>query len=221
MAFLQSQPPREPFLHVPASVLWFIAVLVGIHLFIVLAPDTLAEAVVSRFAFVPLQYAQGGGAVALAVPFVGHMFLHADFTHLAVNCLWLLAPSPYLVRRYGTMAFLLLFTISGIAGAALYLALNWGSPVPMIGASGGISGLMAAGIRMLRWPGVAPGRALAPLLSRPILVITALWVVTNAIFGYLGLGAGDDAQQIAWQAHLGGYFCGLFLIDGIEAWRRR
>jgi membrane associated rhomboid family serine protease len=220
MAFLQSRPPREPFLHAPASVLWLIALLAAVHVVIVLLPGTVSDDFLLRLAFVPARYAHGGTPFTLVVPFVSHMFLHADFVHLAVNCLWLLVCGPVVARRYGTLRFLLFFLACGAAGAAAHLAFNWGSPEPVIGASGGISGLMAAAIRMMRWPNVSVSGPLMPVLSRPILIFSGIWIATNIVFGVLGLGAEGDAQ-IAWQAHLGGYLCGLFLIGLVERLRPR
>lgn len=214
MAFLQSQPPREPFLHAPASVLWLIAALVLVHLVVTLVP--VSDEALLPFAFVPARYAEGAGLLSLIVPLVSHMFLHADYVHLTINCLWLLAFGPIVARRYGAAMFLSFFLICGTAGALTHLALNWGSMDPVIGASGGIAGLMAAGFRMLRWPSTPPGRRLAPILSRPILMFTAIWLATNLLFGVTGFGTGQIGQQIAWQAHMGGYLCGLFCIDLLE-----
>jgi membrane associated rhomboid family serine protease len=214
MAFLQSQPPREPFLQAPAVVLWLIAVLVAVHLALSIFP--VPDAAVEAFAFVPARYAAGGSLFALTVPPVSYMFLHADAVHLTINCLWLLAFGPLVARRYGAILFLIFFLACGVAAALTHLALNWGSPVAVIGASGGISGLMAGGFRMLRWPGVALGSRLAPVLSRPILMFSAVWLTVNLIVGITGLGIVGEGQVIAWQAHMGGYLCGLFGIDLVE-----
>ena len=157
MAFLQSAPPREPFLHAPPSVLWLIGALVLAHVVRILTPAPVSDDILLRYAFDPASYTAGagpGGIVALAIPFVSHMFLHADFVHLGLNCIWLLVFGSIVAHRYGTGLFLLFFIVCGIAGISVYLALNWGSPERVIGASGGISGLMAAGIRMYRWPGL-------------------------------------------------------------------
>ena len=218
MAFLQSQPPREPFLHAPPVVLWLIGTFIAMHLTMVFGPEAIADNVFNHLAFVPSRYANGSDAFGLTVPLVGHMFLHGSFLHLTVNCLWLLAFGPIVARRCGTATFLAFFFACGIAGALVYLAFNWGSPEPVIGASGGISGLMAAGIRMLRWPNVAPSNGLSPVLSRPVLMFTAFWLATNLLLGFTGVGTGE---QVAWQAHLGGFFCGLFLIDAVVSLRQR
>ena len=222
MAFLQSEPPREPFLHAPASVLWLIGMLVLAHVARVAVPAGLSDELLTQYAFIPARYSGGvdaGGIFGLAAPFVSHMFLHADFVHLGVNCVWLLAFGSIVARRFGTMLFLLFFAVCGVAGAATYLAFDWGSPVGVIGASGAISGLMAAGIRMYPWQGSPLARSMAPIFSSPVLLFTGFWLGTNLLFGLLGIGAGGEVREIAWQAHLGGYFAGLALAGGFEALR--
>lgn len=219
MAFLRSQPPRQPFLQAPASVLWLIAVLVAVHVTLVLLPENVSDDIYMRFAFLPARYEHGGPLLVLLVPFVSHMFLHGSFVHLGVNCLWLLVCGPLVARRYGTLLFLAFFLACGVAGAAAHLALNWGSEVPVIGASGGIAGLMAAAIRLIRWPNAGVSGPLMPIFSRPILVFSGAWIVTNIVFGILGFGTDGDTL-IAWQAHLGGYVGGLFLPDLFEKLRR-
>jgi membrane associated rhomboid family serine protease len=222
MAFLQSAPPREPFLHAPASVLWLIAALVLAHVARILMPAALSDEILMQYAFVPERYTDGlaaGGAFSLAAPFVSYMFLHANFVHLTVNCIWLLAFGPIVARRYGTGLFLLFFVICGVVGAVTYLAFNWGSPLGVIGASGAISGLMAAGIRMYPWPGLPQDRSMAPILSSPVLLFSGFWFGANLLAGLTGFGAVGELQQIAWQAHLGGYLTGLFLAGGFDLLR--
>lgn len=119
MAFLQSEPPREPFLHAPASVLWLIGALVLAHVARVAAPAALSDDLLTQYAFIPARYGASfgtSGLFGLMAPFVSYMFLHADFVHLGVNCVWLLAFGPIVARRYGTMLFLLFFAVCGVAG---------------------------------------------------------------------------------------------------------
>lgn len=232
MAFLQSAPPRQPIFHVPPIVLWLIGGLGVAHAARVMEPPARALAIVHQYAFVPARYSSDAASAVLghassfwdqALPFVTYMGLHENFTHLAVNCLWLLAFGPTVARRFGSFLFLVFFIICGVAAAGAHLACNWGSPVPVIGASGAISGLMAAAIRML--PGLAPwavpGEApLAPILSKSILVFTAVWFGINFVAGVTGLGVGGEGQ-IAWQAHIGGYLAGLFLCGLFDHFRPR
>jgi membrane associated rhomboid family serine protease len=223
MAFLHPLPPRQPFFRIPAVVLWLIGLFVAVHLLRFLAEPLQDAAWVARFAFIPALYSPAFLAAhglppanfgSLAVPFVSYMALHNDPMHLAINSLMLLAFGPVVARRFGTGLFLLFFLICGVAGAATHLLLNWGSTMPVIGASGAISGLMAAGLRLL--PTMRPEAsqaALMPLLSRQFLLFALVWVGTNIVIGLTGIGLGGETGLIAWQAHLGGFAAGMALSD--------
>lgn len=237
MAFLQPQSSdpwiRQPVFRAPAVVVSLIAILIAAHGARVLMPPGLSAELVNQFAFIPARYSHAflathnvdpGGWLARGVPFVSYMALHNDFTHLAINSLWLLAFGPIVARRWGGFLFLLFFLTCGVAGALTHLAFNWGSLVPVIGASGAISGLMAAGLRLL--PSQAPwARAgeekLAPIFSRQILIFTLVWMGINLLAGLTGLGVGGEVGMIAWQAHLGGYLAGLFLAEPFDRLRPR
>ena len=99
-----------------------------------------------------------------AVPFLSYMALPHDWTHLVINSFWLLAFGLVVARRLGSVLFLLFFSLCGVAGALLYLGLNWGSPIPVVGASGAISGLMAAALRMV---GSQSGSVLSVTIMSP------------------------------------------------------
>lgn len=219
MAFLQSAPPREPFLRAPASVIWLIAALVAAHIARVAAPAPWPDTILSDYAFVPARYG-AGDLSGFALGLLTHMFLHFDWTHLGVNCLWLLAFGPIVARRYGPVRFLLFFALCGIAGALAFAAMDWNADIALIGASGAISGLMAAGIRLYPWQVPTSRRGGAAILSRPILIFTGTWLVANSLLGLTGVGVDGHWQPVAWQAHLGGYFCGLLLAGWFDPGRR-
>jgi len=227
MAFLTPHAPRQPFFRAPAVVLLLIGALVAAHAARSLVSPAQSLEWINRFAFIPARYSAAflsqhgidpGSLFDRGLPFLSYMALHNDFTHLAINCLWLLAFGPIVARRFGTPLFLLFFVLCGAAGAAAHLAFNWGSPEPVIGASAAISGLMAAGIRLLPterppWASAGPPgeAALLPLWSRQILLFSLVWVAINIVSGIIGLGMGGEAGLIAWQAHLGGFAVGLLL----------
>ncbi len=143
-----------------------------------------------------------------------------------INCLWLLAFGPIVARRWGNVLFLVFFLVCGVAGACAYLAMNWGSAVPVVGASGAISGLMAAAVRMMPgssapWMTVVGEPKLAPLFSRQILMFTGVWAAINFLTAMIDLGGGGERGLIAWQAHLGGFVAGLVLCGVFDALRPR
>lgn len=217
----------QPFLRAPAAVIGLIIALVGAHLARIYAVPGAGTAWIYNYGFVPARYSHAylsshglnpGNFLERALPFVTYIFLHANYTHLVVNCVFLLAFGPIVARRFGALPFLVFFLVCGIAGAAVYLFLNWGSEAPVIGASGAISGLMGAGFRMIG--SNAFDRRLDPILSPRILLWSGVWAILNVVAGLTGVGTGRF-EVVAWQAHLGGYVAGLLLAGPFDVLGRR
>ena len=235
MAFLQPQSPRQPVFQAPAIVLWLIGALAAAHGLRMLVSAARSQDLIYAYGLVPARYsrvfleshmADSGTVWERAIPFVSYMGLHSDITHLVVNCLWLLAFGPIVARRFGGGLFLVFFIVCGAAGAAAYLAFNWGSAVPVVGASGAISGLMAAAIRMMPgntapWMVGAAEQPLILLFSRQILMFSAVWGVINFLAAMMDLGTDGQRGLIAWQAHLGGFIAGLLLCGVFDRLRPR
>ncbi|MEJ0042155.1 MAG: rhomboid family intramembrane serine protease [Rhizomicrobium sp.] len=128
MAFFQEQKPaHEPAFRAPASVLLLIAALVAAHAGRVLSSNAFSDRILNDYALNPAVYLAQYPDVAfdrLIMPF-SHMFLHADWTHLAVNCVWLLAFGPVIARRFGGPAFLVFFLLCGLVGALFFVVFEW------------------------------------------------------------------------------------------------
>ena len=233
MAFLQSHPPRQPIFRAPAVVLWLIAALTALHAARTWLPPARAQDLAIEYGLEPARYSRAflesrmadpGTVWDRVVPFVSYMGLHNDWTHLAINCFFLLAFGPVVARRFGATLFLLFFILCGIAGGLTYLMFAWGSEVAVIGASGAISGLMAAALRMLpsQTPWAVPGTTpLAPIFSRQMLIFTGSLIAINVLMGVGGLSIGGETGQVAWQAHLGGFVAGLMLSGPFDSLRPR
>lgn len=222
MAASEDPAQPQPFLRVPVSVLGLLAALAIVYAAEALAPPQTFLAIIGRFAFYPSRYSahfiathgyDPGSVIDRAVPFLSYIFLHGSLTHLLINCAWLLPFGAIVARRFGGPLFLLFFLVCGVAGAGAYLACNWGSNDPVVGASGAISGLTAAGFRIFRYPFVPESwdGPMDPIWSGRIILWSAIFVALNVVAGVTGLGAGPGPQVIAWQAHLGGYAAGLLL----------
>jgi|SRR5579871_1472007 len=226
--FVETKPSREPFLRAPASVIGLIAVLVAAHVARVFSPSAVSDQILNNYALVPARYsarylvahhADPGTLLDRILPFFGHMLLHADTTHIAVNSLWLLAFGPVVARRFAGPAFILFFVLCGLAGALCYVGLNWGDDSAVIGASGAISGLMGAAIRMMRIRQPYLNNAtlpLVPIFSSQVIGFTAVWLAVNLVTGLIGIGVSGQYQAVAWQDHMGGYLAGLVLAGLFE-----
>ena len=220
MAFVPDRrPSRQPLLNAPPIVLWAIGIIIACHAVRMALPDGLPEIVLEQYGFIPARYSAAVNPAfslaelpALIIPLLSYMLIHADFTHAGINCLWLLVFGPVVARRLRPVRFLLFFVVCGVAAALVHLAVYWGSPVAVIGASGAISGLMGAGIRLLYGHLYERTDGLAPVFFRPILMFSLVWAVVNIVSGILRIGVTGELSLVAWVAHLGGYFAGLFSI---------
>lgn len=222
---MSGQPVRRRrAIEAPRVVTRLIAVLVAVHVLRLLLPAELDWALVLHFGLVPLRYLPagaaeidfGGGPVGKLAPFLTHSLLHGNLLHLGLNAVWLLAFGTAVTRRLGTARFLAFYAACAVVGGLTYVVLNPGSPVPMIGASGAISGLLGAVLRLVPEPS-AYGRArgaLMPLRDRRVLVFVLLWFAVNLVFARAGLSGlpGASAESIAWEAHVGGFLAGLLLF---------
>jgi membrane associated rhomboid family serine protease len=227
MAYFHQPAARQPFLRAPGIVIGLIALLIAIEAAVQYLVPARAEEIFYLYGLVPARYSNaflaahhlnGGSLFEKALPFFTYIFLHGGWTHVLANSIWLLPFGSIVAQRFGTWLFLLLFILCGIAGAALYLALNWGSPAPLIGASAAVSGLMAVAFRMMA---ATPDGRLAPLFSAQVAIWSAAWIGINIVAGVTGMGTGSPVQIVAWQAHLGGYFAGLILAGPLDRLRFR
>jgi membrane associated rhomboid family serine protease len=126
--------------------------------------------------------------------------------------------------------FVVFWIATSVAAAGLHYALHVTDPSPLVGASGAISGMMGAAARFgfsidRRWGKPAFGGPVLPIpvvfRSRGVVTFLAVWMAVNLVTGLVGLGGGAD-DQIAWEAHIGGFLVG-FLAVGIfdrPKWRR-
>ncbi|HXW40966.1 MAG TPA: rhomboid family intramembrane serine protease [Xanthobacteraceae bacterium] len=238
----QSEPKlSEPIFNVPAVVTVAVGVLVLVHAFRVLAlTDNEDIQFLYAFAFIPARYgtaaaASGvfpGGFGAGLWTFFTYAFIHADLVHLGLNLAWLMPFGTALARRFGTWRFVLFMLVVSAAGALAHLVSHIGEMVPMIGASAAISGAMAAAMRFVFQPDgplahwrarsdqayrVAAASLAATLRDPRFLLFLAAWLGLNALFGFGTISFGEEAgQTIAWQAHIGGFFAGLFLFNAFD-----
>lgn len=218
---------RQPIFNVPGVVVALLVSFIAVHAVRYVLPEEQGAWLTAVLAFIPARLmgmAQElpGGDLAAVTQFVTHVFVHGDLTHLGVNSAWLLAFGTPVARRVGTMRFLAFFLLCGIAGALVYVAFSQSAISMMVGASGAISGLMGAAFRFLfRALAAGDAESLAgetrhpPLMSlgatlrdRRILLAIAGWTVLNIVMAWGASGLLDGAN-IAWEAHLGGFFMGL------------
>jgi len=211
-----------------------LALLVVVHVALAQVTDVDDEHLIWVLAFVPARYVGfadqiPGGPLASWTSFVTHQLVHGDITHLAINCAWLLVFGSPVARRIGGGRFFIFALVCGIAGALFFMLVRWGEAVPMVGASGAISGLMGAGFRLLL-PAIDNGEfhemresprsvRLATLAecfrSRRLMLAVVAFVIVNFVIAFAAPVV-TDAAGIAWEAHLGGFAAGLLLLGAFD-----
>ncbi|MDZ4842293.1 MAG: rhomboid family intramembrane serine protease [Hyphomicrobium aestuarii] len=232
---------REPFLDVPAIIVWLTLAIIAVHVLRQIISPAADDWLVGAMGFVPLRYDPRapdipGGLISAIVSPVTHFFIHGDVTHLLINVGMLLAFGGFVARRGSALRVLAFIAVCSAAGAGLFYLMNTDRDATMIGASGGISGLMAAALRLMfsaadavpmrlagdlmrRATPLIPLKPLRGALADPrIQTTTGLWFAINLLAAF-GLGTPADAA-IAWEAHIGGYVAGLFLFGAFDGGAR-
>jgi membrane associated rhomboid family serine protease len=232
--------PSEPIFNIPPIVLATVGVLVLVHAFrMVVLSSAANDQFVATFAFIPARYSAAsgtfpGGFGADLWTFFTYAFLHADLPHIGLNLAWLIPFGTALARRFGPSRYVLFMLVTSAAGAFAQLISTPHEVAPMIGASAAISGAMAAAMRFIfqqggpleTWrDGVGESEAYkvpaVPLLATfrdpRFLLFLGVWMGLNALFG-IGVVSfgGEPGQQIAWQAHIGGFLAGLLLFTAFD-----
>lgn len=222
-------PPRGILGDVPATVVVMAALFAAIGIIMELAPAALADEWADRFALAPLRLALGpegpGGVIGFAGPLVSHIFIHATFTHLFFNLLWFFVFGTPIARRLrSAWRFWAFFLACGVGGGLFFSLFHLEDPTLLIGASGGVSGLLGGLVRYafhrpLSRPSSAKG--VLPLTDRSVLVWSAAVIAMNASIAIFGAGAGAAEGDIAWQAHVGGFLFGLVFFPLFDPSRRQ
>ncbi|MFZ1814244.1 MAG: rhomboid family intramembrane serine protease [Rhizobiaceae bacterium] len=216
----------------------FIKILVGLLILIHLARQFVAGTDVANwlilsFAFIPARYSDL--SALLPVPLAAiwspltYSLLHADWTHLLLNILWLVAFGSPVAQRLGWKRVLILACLTSMGGAVVHYLSYPGEMVPMIGASAIDSGYMGAAARFAfnrtspnRLNVHGPALSIQASFANPqFLAFVLVWFGLNFLFGS-GLVplAGEDVN-IAWQAHVGGFLVGLLAFSFLDTKRTR
>lgn len=145
--------------------------------------------------------------------------IHAGGAHLALNIVMLLVCCIPTERATGLGGLVLLYVAGAYAAALAQWAFNPLSPVPMIGASGAISAIVAAYAILYGRPRT---RAIGPISANVVHVawLALAWIGIQSLIGLAGLAGGDEAT-VAIGAHIGGFAAGLILAKPLLLWRYR
>lgn len=154
------------------------------------------------------------------------MFLHGGFMHLFGNMLYLWIFGNNIEDAMGHGRFVVFYLVCGIAAALAHAAWDPASEVPMIGASGAISGVLGAYLLLFPHARVLVGIPLGFYIHTvylPAIWVLGFWFVLQLVSA--ALAAGQGGGGVAWLAHVGGFVAGMALIPlfkrrGVRLWAR-
>jgi len=150
------------------------------------------------------------------LPFVSHMFLHGGWLHLLGNMWFLWLFGDNVEDRLGRVRYPLFYLLCGLAAGLTQFFLTPGSKVPLIGASGAISGVMGAYIVLYpraRILTVIPIFVFLQFIQVPAFVFLGLWFIIQLQSGALSLSAESASSGgVAFWAHVGGFITGIILL---------
>jgi membrane associated rhomboid family serine protease len=154
------------------------------------------------------------------------MFLHGGLLHIGGNMLYLWIFGNNVEDTLGHGRFLLFYVASGVAAAAGQVMVSPSSHIPMIGASGAVSGVLGAYLLLFPYATILTLVTFGfffKFLHVPAMVVLGLWIVLQLVNGYVSAqwtGRGEMGG-VAWFAHIGGFVAGMILLFLLRSRRSR
>lgn len=148
---------------------------------------------------------------------ISSMFLHGGWLHLIGNMWFLWIYGDNVEDILGRLRYLVFYLLCGIAAGLTHVLTNAGSPVPTLGASGAVAGVMGA--YLVKFPHsrivtLIPIFFLLTTVEIPAVLILAYWFLIQIFSGMAAAGQMASAQGgVAWFAHVGGFVAGMVLIS--------
>ena len=139
-------------------------------------------------------------------------FMHGGWTHLGGNMLFLYIFGDNVEEQFGSALYLVFYLIVGVLASLTFVLFNPDSVIPSLGASGAISGVLAAylvlfpnnRIRVVSFFGFFPFSYRVPAI-----VMIGLWALLQFVNGFGSIAVSEQTSGVAYMAHVGGFIAGL------------
>ncbi len=208
------------------SLCYVIIILNVLIFFLELAMGPQLGEFIQIFGFVPRNFFLNlghGNLPASLIPIFTSMFLHGGWLHLIANMWTLYIFGDNVEDTLGRVKFLMLYLVSGVIACFAQLLSGPYSPIPMVGASGAIAGVMGAYFSL--FPG-ARVLTLVPVLffvviEVPAYVFLGLWFLLQFVSGAFSILGSKAHVGVAFFAHVGGFAAGFLLLRLLAPGRGR
>ena len=194
-----------------------------------LSPPELAR-FLQQWALIPARYSDPLWAAAQGLspdnylPFLTNTFLHGGWFHILSNMWMLWIFGPAVEDRLGKIEFLIFYLFCGIGASVAHALANSDSAIPALGASGAISGVVGAYVRLFpraRLIVMIPVFFVPFFFEVPALVFALIWFAIQFVQGVGALLAPAVGGGVAWWAHIGGFVLGWVVITHVCKSTRR
>ncbi|RPI93600.1 MAG: rhomboid family intramembrane serine protease [Spirochaetales bacterium] len=168
------------------------------------------EAVTARYAFYPASLGEGtGGPLTVAagslLSLVSYMFCHGGLTHIGFNMLFLWIFGNNVEDRMTRGGYFLFYLITGVVAALAFAVQSPGADVPLVGASGAVSGVLGAYLFMFPLARIHVWMLFFTMRMRAFLFLP-IWFLLQ-VSGLFG-----GADSVAWISHIAGFVAGALLF---------
>jgi membrane associated rhomboid family serine protease len=178
-----------------------------------------ASQFVFEFGAIPCRFTGGCAAPedfpSPAVTVLTSMFMHGSLLHIAGNMLYLWIFGDNVEDTLGHGRYLVFYLLSGVGAVAAQTIVNPTSAVPMVGASGAISGVLGGYLLLFPYARVLTLVTFGffiRFIYIPGVVVLGFWIVLQVLYGLLTVHAAAGEGGVAWFAHIGGFLTGMVLL---------
>jgi rhomboid family protein len=213
-------PVRDtvPCLHTPVLT-WTLMVLnASIFLLLLAPPAQVVQNIFYLYGLIPARFTHPDWALQVGLPvhdywpFLTNMFLHAGWLHIILNMWMLWIFGDNIEDRMGTWRFISFYLLCGVVAGIVHMVFNSDSPIPVVGASGAIAGILGAYFflfpyaRLVIW---IPILFLPIFVEVPAIAFLGVWVIFQLYSATTATDLSQGYTDVAWWGHLGGFIAGV------------
>jgi len=193
---------------------------VTIFLFEVSLPPDALQSLIATFGVIPRRFFflaqhEPSSFMLRFLPILTSMFLHGGWLHMVGNMWFLWIFGDNVEDRMGHFRYFIFYILCGIGAAITHIYLTPNSPVPTIGASGAIAGVMGA--YFILYPNARVITLVIififiDIIEVPAFIFLGFWFLLQFFQGTFSLMVGPSAGGVAWWAHFGGFLFGVVFV---------
>lgn len=154
-------------------------------------------------------HAQGPQPIWLTL--FSSMFMHGGYDHILGNMLFLFIFGDNVELALGGLPYLALYLVCGVLATLAHIAFGPDSLIPSLGASGAISGILAAYLVFFPSNRVRVLVGWYAMIQVPAIFMIGMWALFQFVNGFASIAVSAQSSGVAYMAHVGGFVAGLVL----------